>query len=43
MASGTVETRTLTPALLGQVFGIEGHFAETPDGPIFQPLRILRR
>ncbi len=36
-------SKVLTPALLGQVFGIEGHFAETPDGPIFQPLRILRR
>ena len=28
---------------LAQVFGIEGYFAETPDGPVFQPLaaRVL--
>ena len=30
----------LTPALLAQVFGIEGYFAQAPDGPVFQPLRL---
>ncbi len=33
-------TQVLTPTLLAQVFGIEGYFAETPDGPVFQPLRL---
>ena len=32
----------LIPALLAQVFGIEGYFAESEDGPIFQPLRLTR-
>lgn len=31
----------LTPDLLEQVFGVSGYFAETPDGSIFQPLRVL--
>ena len=33
-------TQVLTPTLLAQVFGIEGYFAETPAGPVFQPLRL---
>ena len=32
----------LTPEFLAQVFGIEGHFAQTETGPIFQPLRVIR-
>lgn len=35
-------TQVLTPTLLAQVFGIEGYFAETPDGPVFQPTRLIR-
>ena len=33
--------RVLTPALLAEVFGIRAHFAETPEGPVFQPLAVL--
>ncbi|NHF74323.1 ABC transporter ATP-binding protein [Paracoccus xiamenensis] len=32
--------KVLTPALLAQVFGVQGYFAETPEGPVFQPLRL---
>ncbi|MDO5527891.1 MAG: ABC transporter ATP-binding protein [Paracoccus sp. (in: a-proteobacteria)] len=32
----------LTPELLARVFGVTGYFAETPDGPVFQPMRVLR-
>ncbi len=31
----------LTPDLLARVFGIEGQFAQTKEGPVFQPLRVL--
>ncbi len=31
----------LTPALLAQVFGITAHFADGPDGPVFQPLQVI--
>jgi iron complex transport system ATP-binding protein len=31
----------LTPQLLAQVFHIKAHFAETPDGLVFQPLTVL--
>lgn len=31
----------LTPDLLAQVFHIRAHFAQTPDGPVFQPLTTL--
>lgn len=31
----------LTPALLAEVFGIRAHFAETAEGPVFQPLDTL--
>ena len=27
---------------LAQVFGVRGFHAETPDGPVFQPMGILR-
>lgn len=33
--------QVLTPALMAQVFGIQGFYADTPDGPVFQPLRII--
>lgn len=32
----------LTPELLAHTFGISGYFAQTRDGPVFQPLRVLR-
>ncbi|WP_415183282.1 ABC transporter ATP-binding protein [Phaeovulum sp.] len=31
----------LTPDLLAEVFHIRAHFAQTPDGPVFQPLTTL--
>ena len=31
----------LTPDVLAQVFGIRAHFADTPDGPVFQPLDMV--
>lgn len=31
----------LTPATLARVFGIRAHFAETAEGPVFQPLDTL--
>ncbi|MFD1796559.1 ABC transporter ATP-binding protein [Paracoccus aurantiacus] len=31
----------LTPDNLAHTFGIEGHFAQTKEGPVFQPLRVL--
>ncbi|WP_372841549.1 ABC transporter ATP-binding protein [Phaeovulum sp.] len=31
----------LTPALLAEVFHIRAHLAQTPDGPVFQPLSLL--
>jgi iron complex transport system ATP-binding protein len=31
----------LTPGLLAEVFQIRAHFADTPDGPVFQPLALL--
>ncbi len=34
--------QVLTPALLAQVFGIEGYIGQTPDGPVFQILRLTR-
>ncbi|MGY6534419.1 MAG: ABC transporter ATP-binding protein [Pararhodobacter sp.] len=33
--------QVLTPELLAQVFGITAHFADGPDGPIFQPLQVI--
>lgn len=33
--------QVLTPALLAQVFAITAHFAEGPDGPVFQPLQVI--
>lgn len=37
-----VPAAVLTPDLLARVFGIAGEFAETKEGPVFQPLRVLR-
>lgn len=31
----------LTPELLAEVFHIRAHYAQTPDGPVFQPLTTL--
>jgi iron complex transport system ATP-binding protein len=31
----------LSPALLAEVFHIRAHFADTPEGPVFQPLALL--
>lgn len=31
----------LNPALLAQVFQISAHFVQGPDGPVFQPLRVI--
>lgn len=33
--------RVLEPDNLARVFGISAHLADTPDGPIFQPLDVL--
>ena len=33
--------QVLTPDTLARVFGITAHFAQTPQGPVFQPLDIL--
>jgi len=33
--------QVLTPALLRAHFGIRAHFAQTPDGPVFQPLAVV--
>ncbi len=33
--------RVLRPLVMAEVFGVEGHFAQTPDGPVFQPTRTL--
>lgn len=35
--------RVLTPDIIARVFGITAHFAETPQGPVFQPLDILQK
>ena len=35
-------TEVLSDPLLSRVFGIRGHHAETPDGPVFQPLATTR-
>ena len=35
-------TQVLSDPLLSRVFGIRGHHAETPDGPVFQPLATTR-
>jgi ABC-type cobalamin/Fe3+-siderophores transport system ATPase subunit/ABC-type Fe3+-siderophore transport system permease subunit len=32
----------LTPAHLDRVFGVRAFYAQTPDGPVFQPLDVLR-
>ena len=32
----------LTDDLLARVFGVRGYHADTPDGPVFQPLAVIR-
>lgn len=32
----------LSPENLATVFGVRGYHAETPDGPVFQPLGVIR-
>jgi iron complex transport system ATP-binding protein len=41
VADGTPQA-VLTDELLAQVFGIRGHHADTPDGPVFQPTGVVR-
>ncbi|WP_151718313.1 ABC transporter ATP-binding protein [Gemmobacter serpentinus] len=31
----------LRPGIMAEVFGVEGAYLDTPDGPLFQPLRSL--
>ena len=31
----------LTPDNLHRVFGIDAYYRDTPDGPVFQPLKVL--
>ena len=40
-ADGTPE-QVLTPDNLRDHFGISAHFAQTPQGPVFQPLEVVR-
>lgn len=47
MARGRIEAdgspeAVLTPENLARVFGVTAFHAETPEGPVFQPLRVLR-
>jgi len=32
----------LVPELLADVFQITAHFTQTPKGPVFQPLGVIR-
>ena len=43
LADGLREARNSAgrPLVMAEVFGVEGHFAQTPDGPVFQPTRTL--
>jgi iron complex transport system ATP-binding protein len=41
VADGTPEA-VLTPANLADVFGVHGYFAHAADGPVFQPLGVVR-
>lgn len=34
--------QVLSPENLATVFGVRGYHAETPDGPVFQPLGVIR-
>lgn len=34
--------KVLTLERMAQVFGIRAHYQDTPDGPVFQPLQVLR-
>lgn len=40
VADGPPEA-VLSPEHLARSFGISGHFAQTPEGPVFQPLNVL--
>jgi len=41
VADGSPEA-VLTPANLAEVFGVHGYFAHAADGPVFQPLGVVR-
>ncbi|MCA1336332.1 ABC transporter ATP-binding protein [Pseudooceanicola marinus] len=41
LADGPPEA-VLTPDLLARAFHITAHHAQTPDGPVFQPLSVIR-
>jgi iron complex transport system ATP-binding protein len=41
LAADGAPDAVLTPDLLARVFQIRAHFAQTPDGPVFQPLATL--
>lgn len=41
IAADGAPAQVLTPENLARVFSITAHFAETPQGPVFQPLDIL--
>jgi iron complex transport system ATP-binding protein len=41
VADGTPEA-VLTPGNLAEVFGVHGYFAHAADGPVFQPLGVVR-
>ncbi|MCC5970561.1 MAG: ABC transporter ATP-binding protein [Pararhodobacter sp.] len=41
VADGPPEA-VLTPDLLAEVFQISAHFAQSPQGPVFQPLGVIR-
>jgi iron complex transport system ATP-binding protein len=41
VADGTPR-EVLSPEHLAQVFGVRGFHAETEDGPVFQPLGVIR-
>jgi len=32
----------LTPENLARVFHVSAHYADTPQGPVFQPLEVIR-
>ena len=42
LAADGTPREVLTEVRLAEVFGIRGFHAETPDGPVFQPLGVIR-
>ena len=32
----------LTPEMLARIFHVSAHYADTPNGPVFQPLEVIR-